>query len=89
MLWEHLGPDRYRIPRLHETVLCANIGVAVIVYVVLVTFARGANVDNVYQDYIQAWDRVDELRNNGFEATVRGRDIIANVWHVGETSHVQ
>lgn len=50
-----------------------------IVYVVLVTFARGANVDNVYQDYTQAWDRVDELRNNGFEATVRGRDIIANV----------
>lgn len=49
------------------------------VYVVLVTFARGANVDNVYQDYTQAWDRVDELRNNGFEATVRGRDIIANV----------
>ena len=46
------------------------------VYVVLVTFARGANVDNVYQDYTQAWDRVDELRNNGFEATVRGRDII-------------
>ena len=50
-----------------------------IVYVVLVTFARGANVDNVYLDYTQAWDRVDELRNNGFEATVRGRDIIANV----------
>ena len=50
-----------------------------IVYVVLVTFARGANVDNVYQDYTQAWARVDELRNNGFEATVRGRDIIANV----------
>ena len=60
-----------------------------IVYVVLVTFARGANVDNVYRDYVQAWDRVDKLRNNGFEATVRGRDIIANVWHVGKTSHVQ
>ena len=60
-----------------------------IVYVVLVTFARGANVDNVYRDYVQAWDRVDELRNNGFEATVRGRDIIANVWRVGKTSHVQ
>ena len=60
-----------------------------IVYVVLVTFARGANVDNVYRDYVQAWDRVDKLRNNGFEATVRGRDIIANVWRVGKTSHVQ
>lgn len=25
MLWEHLGPDRYRISRLYETVLCAII----------------------------------------------------------------
>ena len=24
MLWEHLGPDRYRISRLYETVLCAT-----------------------------------------------------------------
>ena len=59
------------------------------VYVVLVTFARGANVDNVYRDYVQAWDRVDKLRNNGFEATVRGRDIIANMPNIGKTSHVQ